>query len=131
VNASLEKELEHVPRRRIEHVHADDLAPVGLDRQCAGLVILFPMKIAALPIVAETERLIDWTVDPGFWRSHTLFGIFGVALWVRPLGLTRQLPTMINHHVPDTQNRPQNRPGSTTSSTPRSPQPIRPRDADD
>jgi uncharacterized protein len=30
-------------------------------------------------------------------------------------------------YVPDTQNRP----GSTTSSTPRSPRPIRPRDADD
>ena len=62
--------------------------------------------------------------------SLTLFGIYlDVALWVglwlrsavrlmrRPPGLTRQLPTMINHHVPDTQNRPQNRPGSTTSST--------------
>jgi hypothetical protein len=36
----------------------------------------------------------------------------------RSPGLTRQLPTMLNHHVPDTQNRPKNRPGSTTSSTP-------------
>jgi two-component sensor histidine kinase len=33
--------------------------------------------------------------------------------------------------VNSTKNRPQNRPGSPTSSTPRSPRPVRPRDADD
>jgi hypothetical protein len=63
VNASLEKELEHVPRC-VEHVHADDFAPVGVDRPCAGFVFLFfvvdaAMQIAALPIVAERPRDVD------------------------------------------------------------------------
>jgi hypothetical protein len=88
---------------------------VWTGRALSGLVILFlvvdaAMKIAALPIVAEAAMTIDWTVDPGFWRAMGLLLLAITALY-----------------VPDTQNRT----GSTTSSTPRSPRPIRPRDADD
>ena len=58
-------------------------------RALSGLVILFlvvdaAMKIAALPIVAETAMTIDWTVDPGFWRAMGLLLLAITALYAWP-----------------------------------------------
>ena len=59
---------------------------VWTGRALSGLVILFlvvdaAMKIAALPIVAETAPPIDWTVDPGFWRATGLLLLAITALY--------------------------------------------------
>jgi hypothetical protein len=62
---------------------------VWTGRALSGLVILFlvvdaAMKIAALPIVAETAMTIDWTVDPGFWRAMGLLLLAITALYAWP-----------------------------------------------
>jgi hypothetical protein len=62
---------------------------VWTGRALSGLVILFlvvdaAMKIAALPIVAETAMTIGWTVDPGFWRAMGLLLLAITALYAWP-----------------------------------------------
>jgi hypothetical protein len=62
---------------------------VWTGRALSGLVILFlvvdaAMKIAALPIVAETAMTIDWTVDLGFWRAMGLLLLAITALYAWP-----------------------------------------------
>jgi hypothetical protein len=61
---------------------------VWVGRGLSSLVILFlaidaAMKIAALPIVAETARTIGWTTDPGFWRAIGLLLLAMTALYPR------------------------------------------------
>jgi hypothetical protein len=58
-------------------------------RALSGLVILFltmdaAMKIAALPIVAETAPTIGWTADPGFWQAIGLLLLAIIALYAWP-----------------------------------------------
>lgn len=58
-------------------------------RALSGLVILFltldaAMKIAALPIVAETAPTIGWTGDPGFWQRMGLLLLAITALYAWP-----------------------------------------------
>ena len=62
---------------------------VWTGRALSGLVILFlvvdaAMKIAALPIVADTAMTIGWTVDPGFWREMGLLLLAITALYAWP-----------------------------------------------
>jgi hypothetical protein len=62
---------------------------VWVGRGLSSLVILFlaidaAMKIAALPIVAETARTIGWTTDPGFWRAIGLLLLAMTALYAWP-----------------------------------------------
>ena len=42
------------------------------------------MKIAALPIVAETAPTIGWTADPGFWQGIGLLLLAITALYAWP-----------------------------------------------
>jgi hypothetical protein len=63
---------------------------VWVGRVLSSLVILFltmdaAMKIAALPIVAETAPTIGWTADPGFWQGIglLLFAITALYAWPR------------------------------------------------
>jgi hypothetical protein len=59
---------------------------VWVGRALSSLVILFltmdaAMKIAALPIVAETAPTIGWTADPGFWQGIGLLLLAITALY--------------------------------------------------
>ncbi|MGL4438846.1 MAG: DoxX family protein, partial [Bosea sp. (in: a-proteobacteria)] len=56
----------------------------------SGLLIVFlamdaGLKIAGLPIVAETVATLGWTPDTGFWRSMGLLlvGITALYAWPR------------------------------------------------
>ena len=62
---------------------------VWVGRVLSSLVILFltmdaAMKIAALPIVAETAPTIGWTADPGFWQGIGLLLLAITALYAWP-----------------------------------------------
>ena len=62
---------------------------VWVGRSLSSLVVLFlamdaALKIAALPIVAETAQTIGWTADPGFWRVIGLLLLAITALYARP-----------------------------------------------
>ena len=62
---------------------------VWVGRALSSLVILFltmdaAMKIAALPIVAETAPTIGWTADPGFWQGIGLLLLAITALYAWP-----------------------------------------------
>ena len=62
---------------------------VWVGRALSCLVILFltmdaGMKIAALPIVAETAPKIGWTGDPGFWQGMGLLLLAITALYAWP-----------------------------------------------
>ena len=62
---------------------------VWVGRALSSLVILFltmdaAMKIAALPIVAETAPTIGWTANPGFWQGIGLLLLAITALYAWP-----------------------------------------------
>jgi hypothetical protein len=62
---------------------------VWAGRALSSLIILFlamdaGMKIAALPIVAETAPTIGWTADPGFWQVIGLLLLAMTALYAWP-----------------------------------------------
>jgi hypothetical protein len=62
---------------------------VWVGRLLSSLVVLFlamdaAMKIAALPIVAETAPTIGWTADPGFWQAIGLLLLAITALYAWP-----------------------------------------------
>jgi DoxX-like family len=62
---------------------------VWVGRALSSVVILFlatdaAVKIAALPIVAETAPTIGWTADPGFWRAIGLLLLAITALYAWP-----------------------------------------------
>ena len=62
---------------------------VWVGRSLSSLVVLFlamdaALKIAALPIVAETAQTIGWTADPGFWRVIGLLLLAITALYAWP-----------------------------------------------
>ena len=62
---------------------------VWVGRSLSSIVVLFlamdaALKIAALPIVAETAPTIGWTADPGFWRAIGLLLLAITALYAWP-----------------------------------------------
>jgi hypothetical protein len=76
---------------------------VWVGRALSSLVILFltmgaAMKIAALPIVAETAPTIGWTADPGFWQEIglLLLAITALNAWPRTAVLGAVLLTRLS-----------------------------------
>jgi DoxX-like protein len=64
-------------------------ASVWVGHSLSTIVVLFlamgaAMKIAALPIVAETAPTIGWTADPGFWRAIGVLLLVMTALYAWP-----------------------------------------------
>jgi DoxX-like family len=71
------------------HTASPNRLSVGAGWTVSGLLILFlildaGLKIAGLPIVAETVAALGWTPDLGFWRGMGLLLLVLTALYAWP-----------------------------------------------